>query len=111
MKREADKHIMTGSHKRRILSCLLFSLILAIAGREVPEFVNLTDDPSNDGTIVLSVQEAVPQISSRRMTPQERCRYKGKLVLFENFRNFHSVALATSIPGRDLLHLLSLQRK
>jgi hypothetical protein len=102
---------MTGSHKRRILSCLLFSLILAIAGREAPEFVNLTDDPSNDGTIVLSVQEAVPQLSSRSITPQERRRFTSNLFLFEDFRSFHSVALPTSISGKDLLHLLSLQRK
>jgi len=48
----ADRNI-----NRRLLGWLLFSLILslilAVVGRETPEFVNLIDDVSNDRMVVL----------------------------------------------------------
>jgi len=56
----------------RVLCCLLFSLILAVAGREAAEFVNLTDDVPKDGMVVSSsIQRVFSQISSRRVIPHE----------------------------------------
>jgi hypothetical protein len=102
-----DKNI-----KRRILCCWLFSLILAVAGREAPEFVNLTDDVSNDGMVVSPVRQAVAQVSSRRVNPHEGVRYTNKgLCSCLRRQSFYLIPLLPSRAGQNLLHLLSLQRK
>jgi hypothetical protein len=111
---EAGKDMRNDNNhgKRRILCSLLFSLILAIAGREAPEFASLTDDVSNDGMAVSWAQQAAPQLSSRDIIPHERLFYTNSLFFsLCSPQGFSSRAHPPSITGQDLLRLLSLQRK
>ena len=109
---EASAYVTNNKIDRRILGCLLFSLVLAVAGREAPEFVNLTDDVSNDGTVASSVQQAVPQVSPRRLIPDGTVRYtNSRLPSFASLQSSDSIPTPASRSGQKLLRLLSLQRK
>jgi hypothetical protein len=99
----------------RSLCFAVLLVVLGVAGREVPELFSLTDDVSNDGDVATRVDDAVlPEV--RLLGPSQpdptgtifaAClawHNPGYLVLV------HSVP-AFVVPGPDLLHRLSLQKK
>jgi hypothetical protein len=107
-----DMRNNTNQGKRRVFCWLLFSLILAVAGREAPEIASLTDDVSNDGMTVSWVQRASPQVSSREIIPHERLFYRDGLFFSRrSLQGLSSTVPLRSITGQDLMRLLCVQRK
>jgi hypothetical protein len=111
MKDMKDNH---NSRKPRALCFLLFFLALAVAGREAPECVTLSDDVSNDGTVAPRVEEVVPKVSSRRAIPQARYestnRRSCSTANLYRF-SFSPLCAPPKLAGQELLHFLTLQRK
>jgi hypothetical protein len=99
--------------KRGILCCLVFSLILIVAGREAPEFASLTDDASNDGMAASWRQQTVGPASSLQMVSHEAplSYTHSQPFSLTILRGLSPGTPISSTAGQDLLHRLSLQRK
>lgn len=111
MKDITDNH---NSRKPRVLRFLLFFLVLAVAGREVPECVTLGDDVSNDGTVASRADEVVPKVPSRRAIPQERYESTNRRSFpIANLcgLSFRPLCAPPKLAGKELLHFLTLQRR
>jgi hypothetical protein len=96
--------------RRRILCNFVIALVLAVAGREVPECANLGDDVSNDG-VVSCVHAAVSKARARRLTLSEVVRLHSASTFGDRLPISGFLADRASKGGRDLLQLLTLQRK
>ena len=95
---------------RRGFYFVLFLLVLAVAGREVPEVSRLADDVSNDGQVVEFQSRAAPKVDSRREDQQDRLLFTRNDSFFvENLTDCARIVPLKA--GQDLLHSLSLQRK
>lgn len=96
---------------RRVLWWLVLSLLLAVAGREVPELLNLADDLSNDGTVVSWVCQAAPQVSVRRAAAHEKlCYAPSPASHLQHLRSTSSMTLLPRTSGQYLLRLFSIRR-
>jgi hypothetical protein len=104
-------HAKSMGPRRRVLWTFIIALTLAVAGREVPECANLEDDVSNDGGAVACVQGAVAKAPSRRLTSVEVALIRRPFVSLDKLPTRASPADPASKGGRDILHLLTLQRK
>jgi hypothetical protein len=99
---------------KRSLSLFILLLIFGVAAREVPEYLSLTDDVSNDGIVATYCQQGAPDESSLRNARPEMAGARrdrllapaGLLLLAANCNSLHRAK-----PGQGLLLLLSLQRK
>jgi len=99
---------------RRALCFLLFLLALAVAGREAPEYIALSDDVSNDGALVSGVEQAVASIPTRRAAPRQRYGLGNRsLYCLGNLHPLviHPFLAPPRLAGQKLLHMLSRQRK
>jgi hypothetical protein len=93
---------------------LVLVLALGVATIEAPEFASLTNDVSNDA-VVVTLEDAIPKLISRPL-----CRGETTLLVLTNSfslsklskkRSWFGPALASSsTTGKEVLHLLSLQR-
>jgi len=98
-------------HKRRGL-WLIFFVALVVAGREVPEYVTLTDDTSNDGIVVSSDHQVVPHAPLRSPQFGEKLGFASERSAFGHTFGFSPSFLPVGLKaGRELLLLLTLQRK
>ena len=95
---------------RRCFFLVIFFLGFGLAGVEVPELVDLCDDTSNDFELVEPNRNVVAS--------PEKARGKSELThdRFYAAEEFQSLSFLPrpdplAIPGKDLLPLLSIQRK
>jgi hypothetical protein len=107
-----SRHAGRASSKSKMRLCLLiFLAALSTAAREVPELLSLTDDVSNDGTVV-SVWREAASVESLRQSPRQTISSLG---LINSFIHSFELPLYSSTPlrsaQRHLLELLVLQRK
>jgi hypothetical protein len=98
----------------RSLCFAVLLLVLGVAGREVPELFSLTDDVSNDGELVTWADDAVPQLRLLRLSKRDPSNtLPGTYLTWLNpgYAVFARSVPAFVVPGPDLLHRLSLQKK
>jgi hypothetical protein len=98
----------------RKLCFLVLLLAVAVAAREVAEYLSLTDDVSNDGEISVYALDATLRISATRPSycTGRHCDFTGSFRAKHNcFSSLFSLGAPATITGRTLLLLLSEQRK
>ena len=101
----------TQNHRNRFWLLLLL-VALSTAAREIPELLTLTDDVSNDGTIVSVWQDSGADVSLQRSSLQATHSFTSFNLFLHSFELSLSHSYITLRGAqRDLLELLVLQRK
>ena|SRR5215469_8301441 len=97
----------------RKLCFLVLMLAIAVVGREVPEYLSLTDDVSNDGEISVDWQDATSTVAATSLPHAEsrRCRFTGSSRSNSLSFSISPVGVPATLTGRAILLLLCEQRK
>ena len=93
---------------KRSFCALIFLLAVGLAGIEAPELATLTDDVSNDSVVVLPLEEVLARLGADHSARADSLTFERPVFLpLEGYQSAPRVPRA----GRDLLHLLTVQRK
>jgi hypothetical protein len=94
---------------------LVIVLALGVATLEAPEFASLCDDISNDA-VVVSLDDWIPKLTTRPLcrgeTPRRASDRSSSSFNLSHQRGCTGRSLnASSKAGKDILHLISTQKK